>query len=202
MSGGRGGFILFLITTLVISIIKIREGFNLMPLTKSLIFISILIFFSVRLLPFEVADIFEKGNRRLFSYITSSGVNMEETSGRDVYYTRAIKEIKKSPIWGYGIFRYVDITYDYPHNIFLELFLQGGLIYFVIYLFMFTKFIRKIIKIIIVDKVNLILIPLSLYPFVELLFSGSYLFSPFFWFVISYAFNYDLKSKKQIISQA
>ena len=123
---------------------------------------------------------------------------MSRTSGRDIVYATILKSISKRPIFGYGIFN-SNASEHGAHNIFLELLLQGGIIYLLFWIIVFYLFVRRLLLIIKYDNSNLILIPLSVYPFTLLLFSGSYLEQPLFWFVIAYVFNYSQKQNYKSI---
>lgn len=193
ISGGRGGFVVVLLVSIILIYFKFKQRMNF----GKVIFGTIVIIFSVFLLsdflPKEVNTILVKGANRIFSYITTSGIDMSETSGRDIVYSKMWKLIKERPVLGYGIFKYVDTSKVYPHNIFMEILLQGGLIFLLFWLITLFSLFNRIGRIIKIDKTNLFLIPFGVYPFTELLFSGSYLMSALFWFVIAYIFNYKLQ---------
>ena len=196
ISGGRGGFILLLISTFVLIYLKLKVGFNYKLFIKGLLLATLFMFLFFRSAPPELLEVIEKGNKRLFAYFTPYGINFSETSGRDIYYAKAVEVVKDRPINGYGIFGYVDRTGDYPHNLILEILLQGGIFLLFIWIVIFTKFYKKVKYLISTDSTNMIIIPLFIYPLVELLFSGSYLLSPLYWFVLSYVFSYNLQAKK------
>lgn len=63
----------------------------------------------------------------LLAKISSNDID-QITSGRNVIYTQTIKEISHSPIWGYGIASFDNYSGNYPHNLFLQLLYEGGII--------------------------------------------------------------------------
>jgi O-antigen ligase len=201
ISGGRGGFVVLFLSALILIIIK----FNKRVLYSKVILIIVLLFSTLyilkNILPVEIAYLLQRGFDRVFSYISFDGIDIHETSGRDTIYFSAIGLIKESPIYGYGIFKYFDLAKHYPHNIFLEILLQGGLLYLSFWIIVLTKFYFKIKRMIKFDETQLLLIPIAIYPIVQLMFSGSYLMSTLFWFVISYVFNFKITSNQKTAKQ-
>ncbi len=145
------------------------------------------------------------GASRLVSYIDSGGINFNQTSNRDIYYSTAIEYIQMKPILGYGIFNRIDESPDvyygvpgffYPHNLFLEFLIHGGVIYLSFWLFILSIFTFKFFKILYYDKSQSIIIAPAVYSFTQLMFSGTYLQEPFFWFSVFYVLSfptYDYK---------
>jgi O-antigen ligase len=190
-SGGRGGLIVVSVGLVVFIILK--KGF--LSFMKYFIFISIFLFalslfliksdffFSERLI-----DSFD----RLFSFFSINGIEMEGTSGRNDFYNIAVVNINNSLFFGYGLFGLVESHGEYyPHNLFLEILLQGGLIYFVIFNTILISFFLKLYRLVKLKKnQEIILIP-TIYSFVMLMFSSSYLQEPFFWFSLTYVFSYE-----------
>jgi O-antigen ligase len=190
LSAGRGGLMVVLVG-LVIFIIR-KKGFVkfLKYLFWSLFIICVLSYLTSKLDLF-FSERLDKSFDRLFSFISSDGINMEGTSNRNDFYGIAIAKISESLIYGYGIFGLVDTLGEYyPHNIFLEILLQGGLIYLFVFIIVMITFILKLYKLIKINKnEDIILIPI-IYSFVMLLFSSSYLQEPFFWFSLTYVFSH------------
>jgi O-antigen ligase len=181
--------VLFLATAILIYLRLRRKNKFAVIIFISITIISITVLLS-DIIPRGVTDVMQTGSERIFSYITPSGVDLSETSGRGEVYSNAWKLIKEQPALGYGIFKYADISKGYPHNIFMEFLLQGGIVYLIFWIIVLIKFFIKFNRIIEVDNINLLLIPISIYPFTLLLFSGSYLMSALFWFVIAYVSNF------------
>lgn len=203
LSGGRGGLVVVLVGTIVFIIRK--KGF--LKFTKYFVLTGLIIFLSLYFASksnFFFSERITESFDRLFSFISSDGINMEGTSNRDDFYGIAISKISESLIFGYGIFGLVDSLGEYyPHNIFLEILLQGGIIYLIIFLVILIVFFLKLFRLIRVKRdEDVILIP-TIYSVVLLLFSSSYLQEPFFWFALAYVFSYpfnNLKNKKNEIA--
>ena len=190
LSGGRGGLIVLFVGFVVFIILT--KGF--LKFVKYFIYIFLIISFLSFIaskIDFVYSDRIEVSFDRLFSYISSDGINMEGTSNRNDFYDKAISKISKSLIFGYGIFGLVDSMGEwYPHNIFLEVLLHGGLIYLVFFLIIMIVFFLKLLRLIkLKEGHDIILIP-TIYSMFLLLVSGSYLQEPFFWFSLTYVFSY------------
>lgn len=192
-TGGRGGFVLVLLYG-VISILYMVFGdheFNIKKLV--LAFLTLVGFFVLILI---LVSVISKNTslRESFSYTVSyldfstGKIDMGATSNRDLVYKQAIDLIMQSPIFGHGIFLSMPLlttTYSYPHQLFLEFMLQGGAIYtFVASAFLITALI-KLKRFSHVTETNRFMVYLFLYPFVMLMFSGTYLTTSLFWFCLS-----------------
>ena len=197
ITGGRGGFLVLFFSSGILILTKLRNGVKFKKVIILIILTTVFFFIISYFLSDKAEYLLEIGSERIFSFITPNGIDMSNTSGRDEYYFKAIKLIKDRPIFGYGIFKYVDTSIDYPHNIFLEFLLQGGVFYFLFWIIILIKFYVKFKRILKFDYAHLILIPITIYPFTQLMFSGTYLKTALFWFVIAYVFNYKplLKNK-------
>ncbi len=190
VSGGRGGFVVLGIAMIILIILKFSMTFSFRKLAIAIFSIFSIFFLLKDILPSEINYLLQKGSARTISYITSGGLDFNEISGRDIVYSNAINLIKRKPILGYGIFKYVDAAKYYPHNIFLEFLLQGGIFWFSFWTIVFVRFYIKMKRMIKLDKIQLLVIPIIIYPFIQLMFSGSYLMSSLFWFGITYVFNF------------
>jgi O-antigen ligase len=193
VTGGRGGFVLVFMASLMLLYLKFKKSIKYAKVILVAITIVLSLILFSNILPQEVDALMQRGTGRIFSYITFEGIDFSETSGRDIYYAKAIKLIEERPMLGYGIFKYVDTSDDYPHNIFLEILLQGGILYLLLWIILLVILLLKFKRILKVDDINLLLIPIALYPFTELLFSGSYLMTPLFWFIIAYVFSFKIQ---------
>jgi O-antigen ligase len=195
ISGGRGGFLL-----VILSLAVFLYLFNKNSATKKrislwlLIPVVIALFFVIA--PSYFFDAMSSGSRRTFSYVSGGYINMTETSGRDEVYASAIALFEQKPVFGYGFFDYVDSLHYYPHNIFLEILLQGGLVFLMFFIVFLLYIIRKFKRIIKYDNDNLLVLAMALWPAVELLFSASYVMFGLFWFIVSYVVCYDLTPHK------
>lgn len=196
LSGGRGGLIV-VFAGFVVFIIRKKGFLKFIKYFISIAFIvSFLLYFASKSDFFFSERIIESLDR-LFSFISSDGINMEGTSNRDDFYGIAISKISESLIFGYGIFGLVDSLGEYyPHNIFLEILLQGGIVYLGVFMIVMISFFLKLHRLIRLKKdEDIILIP-TIYSVVLLLFSSSYLQEPFFWFALSYVFSYPYNTLK------
>lgn len=191
ISGGRGGMIVVVLSLLVYGYLwkdSLRKQW------KSIIILTL--FFCILFIYIEKEFLnderFLLGAERVFSYISSDGVDVSKASHRDQVYLQAINVIRDNPIYGYGFFSYLDVfKRGYPHNFFLEILLQGGVVFLYIIVFLILYFFYKLCKMIKFDNTHLLLMPFLLFPIVKLMFSGSYITEPFFWFCLAYVFSYE-----------
>ena len=192
--GGRGGAVLGVTYLLYILLIRFSLR-NVKYLLTIIGFLSFLVITLVVIWPFLIQNsAFQSGFFRVTQFIDSGvGINWTGTSGRDIIYRNALEIIIQRPVLGYGIFGMWDVSY-YPHNFFLEVLLQGGIVYLIIALIILYLFARKLTRLIKKDRRYRILFVLFIYPFVMLMFSGTYLSTPIFWFVIIFVFNSRLKT--------
>lgn len=193
LSGGRGGAGVVIIGLFIILIHK----FPLFRALKIVVLISVaLLIFSTGLYFYflEYSDRIFESLGRIFSFINDGGIDFTQTSNRDLVYGETIDLISNAPILGYGILGYLTKTNGgYPHNFFLEILLQGGILFLIIWSIIFFFYIRKYLKLININK-HIYLLPTFIYSFVLLMFSGTYLLEPFFWFNLSYVFTSRLNS--------
>jgi len=190
LSGGRGGLLVVLLGTITLTVKK--KGF--LKFVKYSLFLSVFLYLFYLFSSesnFLFSDRFVESFERLFSFLSSDGIDMDGSSNRDQFYGTALSMIKKNLIIGYGFFGLVSSLGDYyPHNIFLEVFLQGGLLFFIFFIFFGFSFFYKLSKLIKLKKdEDFILIP-TVYSLTILMFSSSYLIEPFFWFSFTYVFSY------------
>lgn len=192
-SGGRGGVVLLFVIISIISLMYVEKR-NIFKVI--FLFIPILVVFVMFVASFvndsALGAILEKGMERAFSYITKGGIDMSQTSNRDQVYQLAWENIEKNPWSGYGIFHTIG-KYGYPHNIFLEILEQGGVLYLLFWVIILFNFLKKIIRINKCVRTYNFLIPLLLYPFTLLLFSGSYIMNATFWFFICFSLTFPKK---------
>jgi len=117
----------------------------------------------------------------------SSGI-LEQSSGRDDLYPRAISMITDSNFMphGVGYFPYAtDYSYPYPHNLFIEVTLDFGIIGLFLFILVWVYLIIKYFKYkkynpYFGDLVGLLFI----YSFTRLMFSGTYWQESFYWALI------------------
>lgn len=194
LSGGRGGIIVVIIGTLWIFFNKYSFFRSLRYVFFVISIISLLSFILISVINEDLQQRLLESSGRLFSYFTQDGFDFQKTSNRDIVYNNTVRVIQESPIYGYGLFGYLKYTnFAYPHNFFLEILLQGGIIFFCIWILLFYYFIKKFLLLISFGNENKFLIVTFTYSFVLLMFSGSYILEPFFWFNLSYVISSSSK---------
>lgn len=199
LSGGRGGIIVVIIGTLWIFFNKYSFFTSLRYVLFVISIVSLLSFILISVIDEDLQQRLLESSGRLFSYFSQDGFDFQKTSNRDIVYNNTVRVIQESPIYGYGLFGYLKYTnFAYPHNFFLEILLQGGIIFFCIWILSFYFFINKFFLLISFGNDNKFLIVTFTYSFVLLMFSGSYILEPFFWFNLSYVISSSLKKTKNI----
>lgn len=189
-SGGRGGVVFLFALAGLISLIfvKKRNIFRVLFFVLPLGLLGVVIIFDL-VQNSVLENTFNRGMDRAFSYISSSGIDMAQTSNRDIVFELAQKNIEANRYTGYGIFHTIG-AFGYPHNIFLEILEGGGIFYFAFWIIILIISIKRAYFIIKIERNLLFLVPLFIYPFVNLLFSGSYLMTGMFWFVLVFVLIY------------
>ena len=218
LSGGRGGLVVIVAGAGILFYTNLkRKGFMPMIIILSTILFLGLSYFlnydfgyeDTEVATGEVKSRTSVSAGRLISYVDSGGIDFSQTSNREIYYAQSIQYFLKKPIFGYGLFDRIDESpsvffgrpgFFYPHNFFLEVLIQGGIIYLSIWLIVLGIFSVKFYKIIKNDKSQTLLLAPFLYSFIQLMFSGTYLQEPFFWFILAYVFAFPTKIVKFKIS--
>lgn len=185
ISGGRGGFVFLAVCSIYM---LLRTG----KLSK---FFSVAIF--VLLLGIIVSslgsdnrllNIINVQMERTFSYVSKSGIDMSQTSDRDVVYAQAQDYIGNHLLTGGGLFTSRIEFGGYPHNFFLEVLMQGGILFCVFWIIVLL-FALKRMHFLVIKKHDYLLLPIVMYPVIMLLFSGTYQWTPLFWFFLVYSFT-------------
>lgn len=181
LSGGRGGIALILIYTAYLLISFLRTNVNISPLrilwpTTIVITTAII----VSLLTKNLLISMDSPARLL--YFMRDGFKGLLVTGREAVYSAATELILRKPIYGYGLFNWG--MPSNPHNIFLDILLNGGIIYLLVWICIFLRFIRRLTLLTKKDSRFRLLAVVFLYPIVMLMFSGTYLITPSFWMVI------------------
>lgn len=129
-------------------------------------------------------------NKSLSLMAPGGGINWGETSGRLPIYQTSIDRFVESPLFGHGVdsIFYLSHTGYYSHNIYLDLLVEGGLIYLLIFSYILIKTIYLLYKYVKKDIINNFVCICFLYSFVMLNFSGSYLKEACLWFTIAFVF--------------
>ena len=192
--GGRGGASLLVVNFIVCSLLIFRKNIPVYIIRAAMLLFCFAIIFPFLSSSSPIVRSLEKGHERAFSFIDASGeIDMEETSGRDRIYRTTLKLIEEEPVAGYGVFHQIDVcnnTFHFPycHNIELEVLLQGGVLLFIPFLILMTKVLSSGYKYIKYE--SLYFLPFITLPVFELQFSGTYIKTCLFWFLIVYLLNY------------
>ena len=107
------------------------------------------------------------------------------SNGRDILYKNAIEYIKQRPLLGYGIGYYEKFNQIYPHQLFLELLCEFGIIGMVLIIFPIIRRGYLIVSKSLNEINPLIVIYLSTL-FISLMVSNSFWLVPNFWFIYFY----------------
>lgn len=181
LSGGRGAMILLIMYAFVYFLGGDKEG-----KARNLILLIALTIAVIFIVGKMDSSIVNHQIQRIFSYISTSGLDFTNTSGRNFYYNRCINIIKESNYMGNGLLSYYYLMNgSYPHNIFLEFLIEGGIIYLLIWLSIFVITIKHLILLLKNTDIQFILY-IGLYPMCLLLFSGTYSYSMLFWLLLSF----------------
>lgn len=189
-SGGRGGFLLLMVNVTVLCFLRRKW------IIRNSLWVIILIPLVLIVLSFinvaQINSIMENGSERITqTFFSSEGGSSVSRAGRGEVFDIAYKMIDDNP-FGYGFFRAYAIAGIYPHNIFLEILLNGGyalLMAFICFIYYIGK---KINKMIARNKVLTFVLILASYPIIMLLATSTYLWTGLFWFVISFVITWRL----------
>lgn len=181
IASGRGGAVLLILYILITTLGIIKDKST--PIINRIV-LGTLILILVTSITVIAISLDEEG--RTFSYISSEGISLDQTSGRGDLYNIDLHYIKQNPIIGYGLFNYYHLIGTIPHNIILELLLICGFIGTFVVVIIFSKLIIKYIKYYNNKTKDRIVGFLFLYPMTLLMFSSNLLVVSEFWFVIFY----------------
>lgn len=121
LSGSRGSMISLIVASIIFFLIY-RNSF------KKIFVISIICMF-ITLLVFLYTSIGTMLSEAIQTRVTGLMVDQVYTSGRDVIYDLAFRLFQEHPLAGVGLNGFNSITgIAYPHNVFLELLCEGGLL--------------------------------------------------------------------------
>lgn len=118
-------------------------------------------------------------NRVSSIFSLSAGVDLKE-AGREDVFSSAISVIKAHPL-GCGLFGYYSHLGYYPHNLFLEALLQGGVLYAVFIVIISGYMIKKYVIDVKNDSFEEFMRPIFIVNFIMLMVSGTYMYNPIFW---------------------
>lgn len=196
ISGGRGGAVLLFINTFVLFYILSRHNIKKVLMFILLFVPAIYIVFSYA--NPQLVSMIENRSERTFSYIGDEGLDLSETSGRDIVYSAAIDKVADNLLYGYGIFKQYDMmkkdfNAPYVHNIFIEILLQGGIILLMTFLYLLFKHFHKLKFYLKTYPERSLIIVVYLYAMVFLMFSGSYMSNTYFWFTLTFILLFNPK---------
>ena len=204
-SGGRGGIALGIefAGLFLIGSLRVRGH------TARVVF-AILVTFGVLIFAMSIADttVVQRGMQRFMqvfksgSLIRVSNAAADSIDSRNVIRNTSLELFDKAPYTGYGLFGYAASIGGYPHNLILELMLQGGFFYCLlmcvgISVIMCRAFVAARGS----QGMSAFLLPL-VQVLTELMFSGTYLAAPTLWFLFGVFANYSFTNEMARHSQA
>ena len=178
MAGGRGAFVLSCVFTLY---------FALKHITFSKLISYILIGLAVLLTINAILsdnEIFKMGFERIFNFFGNT--EAIGTDNRWIRWNLAWNAFTKSPVFGHGLGSVFYEVGFYSHNIFTDMLCEGGVVLFLIFIFVLMKFIRASQILITEDYRNEIIVIVFLCSFVMNSFSGYYLSDTGIWLSLTY----------------
>lgn len=186
-SGGRGGFVVVVVLLLYLlaDMLFLKREKASLPRRVVLIIASVASICSIILFVPSVSQ----GFARIIQFIGPDGINWSGTSGRDVVYSTALSVIEQSPIVGHGIASGEYYGMTQCHNLFLDLLLEGGVIYLLIWVGVLLIFAKKLYKKIRANSAYHFIAILFLCEFTNLMFSSIYLRESMIWFSMAFVFT-------------
>lgn len=178
IAGGRGAFVLGCVFTLY---------FALKHITFSKLISYILIGLAVLLTINAILsdnEIFKMGFERIFNFFGNT--EAIGTDNRWIRWNLAWNAFTKSPVFGHGLGSVFYEVGFYSHNIFTDMLCEGGVVLFLIFIFVLMKFIRASQILITEDYRNEIIVIVFLCSFVMNSFSGYYLSDTGIWLSLTY----------------
>lgn len=184
-AGGRGGFILLVAGSIALLAYKHKLNY----ITYIVVFFLALYAVSTMYKGTIFYEVIGTRMERTFSFISDNGTI--DTQNRGEVWEDGFDYYNNNGSSGNGLFNYYHFfraRYDQPyaHNIFLDMLCQGGILYLIIWIILLSRFFINTYKIIHKNSNQVLLIPIVLYMFIQLLFSSTYLNSSLFWFALSY----------------
>lgn len=193
----RGGMLIIAITP--IACLFLKEKYKSGKVQKSFMIMSAgllaVVVFSSTFLSF-FTRIYLNTNSNFLNKIFSLD---DVSDGRSFLYTDAINGFWESPIWGNGIASFWNYTM-WPHNVFLQMMYENGLIIIIPFIFILFYGIRIILSIQDNKDMSLFLLFLILNSMIELLFSSYYWKKQTFWLFVWSTLYYIYYLKKYKLS--
>lgn len=200
LGGGRGALILILsyIFIYITSTLNFtKRGINSRKYLSNVLSVVSATFILIAAINlFSDYDFFTSGLKRATAFISSDGgIDLESGgSGRDQVYAQTLEYIYQNPLIGYGPFDFRSKSIN-PHNLFLEVLLQFGIIGLGSFVMLMTFVAYKTIKNWSIQTSWIL--SLLLYPLIMLMFSGSYLHTPILIFGISFILLERIPNRKK-----
>lgn len=198
-SGGRGAAVLIFIG--ILYNIDLLKKISARMIWKSIVVVIILLMigsYVLSKLSLDYAELLIQNYERISALIEGGHVNTEASAGRDNIWLDALNVWAESPIFGYGLFSYLNHFYIRPHNLFLEMLLQGGMVLVSIFCYILLRSFIKFRKMLRIDKSQIMLMPFILLTFMMLMVSGSYWVYGLFWFILVYIYYYNISLARKL----
>lgn len=199
-SGGRGALGTLAVGVFVILYRYNRSyGFNKLKILRYFLIAGVLASIVYVNIPEDLRLILENNYQRVFSFFDTDKDMMERTSGRDEVLKVAFDQIHESPLIGHGLFSYKDtfvpiVENPYPHNLFVEILLQGGYLFLFFFILILIYLLVKLHHILKIPSHEIVAI-FTIFSLTLLMYSGSYMQNSFFWFFVMYVFNYQFNKQ-------
>ena len=127
---------------------------------------------------------------RIYALFGTGNVAYETTSGRTVKYNKCLQAFLDSPLIGNGIGYAYYSEIGQPHQMFLEILVEGGLVYFGIWVYILVSTVRNLRRIMKMDLAHrsgyIFLTVAFVTQIIGLQFSGFYNQNAMIWFFIAY----------------
>lgn len=191
-TGGKGGLVLVICYVLLLFayVISTQKAavMRIFKILAVLVFVFLAIALYTRII--GNSEFLQNSFENMTAYLDfqNNSIDMTETSNRDLVYAQALDLIGQKPLFGYGVLGYMPLlttTYQYPHNLFLEVALQSGLLVLVVAVLILVYAIYKLRRMVKEENACWLLVFIFAYPLVQLMFSGSYMLTGLFWFCMA-----------------
>lgn len=211
--GSRGAVLSVLLLIFLVVFIKISKKINknkslLYPLIFSIGFmVLIFILFNLDWILLQVYSLLQGAGYEIAAIIKTYNLLVNEgilgiLNGRDVIYINSLELFNKSPIWGHGVGVYADIYGSWPHNIFLQTMIEGGLLFAVpigvLVALSFWSLIKPWPSGTLLEENRLLLLLLFMICIPRLLFSSYLWEQQSFWLMIFVLLRINIKQKINI----
>lgn len=128
-------------------------------------------------------------------------LGLDVSNGRTALWKQAIGGFIESPLYGNGISSYHFKFGQYPHNFFLEILYEGGVLYGIPILYVLYTFAKLIISDRLTIEQKNTLLFLFCAGILEVSLSSVYWRNVFFWFFISYVLTLSSSLKNKTINE-